>query len=242
MSGSEQSGEKKRRRTRQRSLVCRDNASILGLEWARAETRAAKVSCRRRSVESQRRREELGHGSDVLDAETLLDKRDNHLELAAVAAVARVWDGDRLVVQRNGLVAASRGHGWPESTVSTSHMALVLLAFALVALALYILQNDPKLARLPSDAAKLAPHRVEPADVRADAARDVPSNINDQIPPRTGRRYIVVGGVSSAVMPLEYLMDMPVPGRLPRWMDRISTTRTRRGPHKDTHSRLIPFI
>lgn len=76
-------------------------------------------------------------------------------------------------------------------------MLLVLLALAFVVLALYILQNDPKLARLPKHAAKLAPNRVDPANARADAARDVPSNINDQIPPRTGRRYIVVGGVGS---------------------------------------------
>ena len=123
------------------------------------------------------------------------------------------------------------------------NMALVLLPLLLFALVLlYIRLNDPKLARLPTDAAKLAPHRVEPADVRADAATDVPSSINDQIPPSTGRRYIVVGGVGSSFIPLDYLMDMPVAGWLPRWMDRISTTRTRRGPRKNTHSRLIPFI
>ena len=82
----------KERRTKQRNLVCRDNASILGWEWARAETRAEKVSWKAGQQSPQRRRVEPGHGSDILDAETLLDKRDNHLELAAVASVARVWD------------------------------------------------------------------------------------------------------------------------------------------------------
>jgi hypothetical protein len=75
-------------------------------------------------------------------------------------------------------------------------MALVLLACALVALIIYILQNDPKLARFPVTAAKLSQNRVEPAHVSATAAGDIPPDIIHQLPPRTGRRYIVVGGVS----------------------------------------------
>jgi len=34
------------------------------------------------------------HCSDVLYAKAFLDELDDHLELAALAGVARVWDGD----------------------------------------------------------------------------------------------------------------------------------------------------
>ena len=55
------------------------------------------------------------HCSDVLDAEAFLDELDNHLDLAALARVARVGDGDGgaggtivVVVDR---VVGGIGHG-----------------------------------------------------------------------------------------------------------------------------------
>ncbi|KAF8621229.1 hypothetical protein AX15_007945 [Amanita polypyramis BW_CC] len=79
---------------------------------------------------------------------------------------------------------------------------LVILAVAIflvifTSFLLYIVWNDRKLTNLPDRAASFSPNRVSPSDVRATArklAREPPASIRGQIPPKTGRRYIVVGG------------------------------------------------
>ena len=73
---------------------------------------------------------------------------------------------------------------------------LLFIFLALIAIFLYIFLNDKKISSLPQDAIAFSPHRLQPADVLATAAEHIPTHIKNQIPSRTGRRYIVVGGVS----------------------------------------------
>lgn len=63
---------------------------------------------------------------------------------------------------------------------------------------LYVWLNDRRLLRLPEEAVALSPRRWTPECVR-DAAAQLEKSpkiaINEHLPPKTGRRYIVVGGV-----------------------------------------------
>jgi hypothetical protein len=74
---------------------------------------------------------------------------------------------------------------------------LGLLAIPLF-LFLYIRHNDKALTRLAPEALAFSPTRYTPDIVRSTAKRLVehPITVLDQIPTKTGRRYIVVGGVS----------------------------------------------
>ncbi|KAF9446582.1 NAD(P)-binding protein [Macrolepiota fuliginosa MF-IS2] len=73
----------------------------------------------------------------------------------------------------------------------------VFLSFSTL-LALYVYTNDRKITRLPDDYESLTTKgRCTPADVRETAARLAQGpllSIDDQLPPKTGRRYIIVGG------------------------------------------------
>ncbi|KAF7289853.1 3-beta hydroxysteroid dehydrogenase isomerase family [Mycena indigotica] len=62
--------------------------------------------------------------------------------------------------------------------------------------ALYIWHNDRRLTHLSAQAGSFSPHRCTREDVEATTARMLasPISIADQIPPKTGRRYIVIGG------------------------------------------------
>ncbi|EKM75813.1 hypothetical protein AGABI1DRAFT_63993 [Agaricus bisporus var. burnettii JB137-S8] len=67
----------------------------------------------------------------------------------------------------------------------------------LLLLVLYIRANDKKITRLPDNWPSLTTERVTPEDVRAlgaRLARREPISIDDQLPPKTGRKYIIVGG------------------------------------------------
>ena len=77
-----------------------------------------------------------------------------------------------------------------------------VLAWAAILLPLllgfYIYVNDIRLKTLPSSIASLS-KRCTPQDVRSMSARlasEKPISIEDQLPPKTGRKYIIVGGVS----------------------------------------------
>lgn len=61
---------------------------------------------------------------------------------------------------------------------------------------LYINLNDRRLTHIPPSAFQVSPARCTPEDVHETAARlrENPPSITDQIPPKTDRRYIVVGG------------------------------------------------
>lgn len=80
-------------------------------------------------------------------------------------------------------------------------MSLWILAFPLaliLSLYFYIRCNDKALERIPPAALAHSPVRSSPQDVMETSKRlaKSPISIEDQIPPKTGRRYIVVGGVS----------------------------------------------
>jgi hypothetical protein len=77
----------------------------------------------------------------------------------------------------------------------------ILAVIPLVLLLFYIRLNDRGLTRLPADALAFSPNRYTQKGVRetADRISQSPISIIDQLPPKTGRRYIVVGGVNSKV-------------------------------------------
>lgn len=63
---------------------------------------------------------------------------------------------------------------------------------------LYVRINDSKLMRLPPSVAKaFQSERWTEEDVKKEFIRmqEKPMNIEGKLPPKTGRRYIVVGGV-----------------------------------------------
>ncbi|KAF7343472.1 3-beta hydroxysteroid dehydrogenase isomerase family [Mycena venus] len=71
----------------------------------------------------------------------------------------------------------------------------IVLSIAL--LSLYIRFNDWRLTTIPKSALAVSPTRCTSEDVYQAAAKlqKSPISISDQIPPKTGRRYIVVGGL-----------------------------------------------
>ncbi|KDQ51935.1 hypothetical protein JAAARDRAFT_139346 [Jaapia argillacea MUCL 33604] len=74
---------------------------------------------------------------------------------------------------------------------------IVAFVFLLVLpLIQYIRWNDKKLCILPPEAATFSPSRLtnQGALETFDAYQASPHSIDDQVPPKTGRRYIVVGG------------------------------------------------
>src|SRR6266404_5633085 len=79
-------------------------------------------------------------------------------------------------------------------------MFIVLCLFPVLLLYLYVRLNDAKIMRLPHDVASaFSPKRVSTKDAweAAEAWEKVTTTLNAKtfLPPRTGRRYIVVGGV-----------------------------------------------
>ena len=81
-------------------------------------------------------------------------------------------------------------------------LSLVFLAIAFLLFALYIYTNDAKLTRIPPEALALSPERWTEEEIRACYAKlegQKETKLFDErtLPPRTGRRYIVIGGVST---------------------------------------------
>lgn len=78
--------------------------------------------------------------------------------------------------------------------------ATLLVPFiALVLFVIYILLNDAKLTRTPPEALAISPERWTPEEVKQQHAAmvDGPASLFEgKLPPKTGRRYIVIGGVS----------------------------------------------
>lgn len=76
-------------------------------------------------------------------------------------------------------------------------LILGLLAIPLLSL-LYIWENDKCLSQISTEALAISPTRYTP-DLARSAAKQFaehPVSVLDQMPKKTGRRYIVVGGVS----------------------------------------------
>lgn len=74
----------------------------------------------------------------------------------------------------------------------------IVLALTPVALfVLYVRMNDERITRIAKRALALSPTRCLPSDVKSMANRlaDSPHTNYDKLGPRTGRRYIIVGGV-----------------------------------------------
>lgn len=74
---------------------------------------------------------------------------------------------------------------------------LILSLTALLLIYLYGKLNDTKLAKVPPEVRAQMACDFSPENIRLTAARlkESPLQISSRLPPRTGRRYIVVGGV-----------------------------------------------
>jgi hypothetical protein len=85
---------------------------------------------------------------------------------------------------------------------------LIVLAGTVLVLYLYVRVNDRGLSQLPPEARAFAPHRFTPHVVRETAERlsSSPKNVQDVLPAKTGRRYIVVGGVGSLIVPVVLML------------------------------------
>jgi hypothetical protein len=74
-----------------------------------------------------------------------------------------------------------------------------LASSPILLLVLYIYWNDRRLTQIPPRVLYFSPKRHTADDVHAQAERLAaapPIDDMEQIPPKTGRRYIIVGGVS----------------------------------------------
>ena len=79
----------------------------------------------------------------------------------------------------------------------TMLLLVVTLAVAILCV-VYIRSNDAKLDRLPPEALAISPKRWTTEDINTCHAslKDGPSSLFEgKLPPKTGRRYIVIGGV-----------------------------------------------
>lgn len=85
------------------------------------------------------------------------------------------------------------------STMRLSPAIALLFLFLVFLLYLYIRLNDAKLMKLPDEVASaFSPHRISAKDALEAAAAASETKRQDSktfLPPKTGRRYIVVGGV-----------------------------------------------
>jgi len=75
---------------------------------------------------------------------------------------------------------------------------LILFLTLLILVYLYAKLNDAKLGRIPPEVKAQATSDFSPENIRLTAARlkESPLQIASHLPTRTGRRYIIVGGVS----------------------------------------------
>lgn len=109
---------------------------------------------------------------------------------------------------------------------------------------LYGYLNDRKLGYLPPEVELVfSPARVTPQTVRAaaEALSKNPVVMGNFLPPKTGRRYIVVGGVRSLSLPHLHPVGLILsPGRLSRGLDRPPTTGASGGPKEDQSPRHSP--
>ena len=95
------------------------------------------------------------------------------------------------------------------ATMSSLALWLAVAGALPLLLYLYVRTNDAKIAALHPDAVKISPARWDMADVRRtaeaqraqlQAAGRTSLFTPGELPPKTGRRYIVIGGVSGRVL------------------------------------------
>ncbi|KAF8880050.1 NAD(P)-binding protein [Infundibulicybe gibba] len=72
-------------------------------------------------------------------------------------------------------------------------VGFVVLSLLLVA---YVIHNDRKLVAIPPKVSSIKSKKWTPSEIRTEASKlfDSPVSTQDYLPPKTGRRYIVVGG------------------------------------------------
>ncbi len=95
-----------------------------------------------------------------------------------------------------------------EMMSSVQWATLGLLSF--LGILAYIHDNDRKLKAIPARAAQFSPNRWSPKDVErmASECELATPSIDDQLPPKTGRRYIVVGGVRRPFLSLKCINEV----------------------------------
>jgi len=116
-------------------------------------------------------------------------------------------------------------------------MSVGLIPVPLVLLALYIYWNDTRLKVTPTSASQFGPKRCTPADVRTRAKTlNMEGERIEVLPPKTGRRYIVVGGVRISVLWKAWNSCRPFTlGWFPGWLDYRETSEA--GRKRQTHTR-----
>ena len=89
---------------------------------------------------------------------------------------------------------------------------LILLLPPLLLAYLYVKLNDAKLAKIPPEVKAQITCDFSPENIRLTAARlkESPLQITSRLPPRTGRRYVVVGGVSEADCSRRSIAEFPL--------------------------------
>lgn len=90
-------------------------------------------------------------------------------------------------------------------TLTTTAMVATVwyIAGGLLLLVVYIKTNDAKLRRISPEAAAFAPNRWKEEDVGRTSEQlsaSPASLLDDKLPPKTGRRYIITGGVSPVLI------------------------------------------
>lgn len=83
------------------------------------------------------------------------------------------------------------------ASIALGVLSLLCLAY------FYAIRNDRALTTLPPEAKALSPNRWTTEEIEAtfERMRKNAITIEDRLPPKTGRRYIVVGGVRLASHP-----------------------------------------
>jgi hypothetical protein len=81
---------------------------------------------------------------------------------------------------------------------------------------IYVKLNDAKLSKVPPEVRAQASCDFSPENIRLTAKRlkDSPLELKSHLPPRTGRRYVVVGGVSEEFVLLRIVTQPPVCSRV----------------------------
>lgn len=76
---------------------------------------------------------------------------------------------------------------------------IVLFLTPLALFVFYVRKNDERITRIPNAALALSPTRCTPSHVKsmANHLADSPIANYDKLGSKTGRRYIIVGGVSA---------------------------------------------
>jgi|ERR1700722_8884967 len=119
--------------------------------------------------------------------------------------------------------------------MSGSQFWIGILIVIPVLLYIYIKHNDSALTRLPPEALALSPHRCTAQDVhiRARNLAETPISTLEYLPPKTGRYYIVVGGVIIFFFIRSYCTHLHIVVWVRRRLDSRPSTPTWRRPTQD---------